>query len=157
MAITVAAGQIILADDINNLVPRQARKTSDETVNNSAAFQNDNDLLLSVVANATYSLEGLLLFNSGATPDIKFQWTYPTGLTMRWGIGGVVTTFAVFNMTEVSVPVLDGTGVATGAYVDGTVIVSSTAGTLQLQWAQNTSNATATQLLQNSYVQASKF
>jgi hypothetical protein len=34
----------------------------------------------------------------------------------------------------------------------GILIVASTAGTFQLQWAQNTSNASATRIFSNSYL-----
>lgn len=151
MTLSVLAGQIVLADDHNNLVPAVARKTADETVNNSATFQNDDHMALSVVANAQYELYGEWRYNSGATPDIKFQWTFPTGLTMRWNIYGPVAGWTSFALTQADGAALDGaTDIA--VQVGGIVLVGSTAGTLRVQWAQNTANASDTKVLTGSYI-----
>lgn len=80
---TVAAGQIILADDHNSLLPLFVVKTLDETLNNNATLQNDDELFLSVVANIKYWLSMRLIMSSGATPDFKMLFTFPTGLTMK--------------------------------------------------------------------------
>jgi hypothetical protein len=41
--------------------------------------------------------------------------------------------------------------------IRGLVANSTTAGTLQFEWAQNASNATATQVLSNSFLKAGSF
>ena len=79
------------------------------------------------------------------TADIKIGWTFPTGLTMDWG-GIAYTTSEAFTgfggLDQTTVPAFGGTGSA--AHLFGTVVVSSTAGTLQLQQAQNVMNASNT-------------
>lgn len=155
MAITVAAGEIILADHHNNLVPLIARKTADETVNNSATMQDDNDMVLAVAANATYQIEGAWYYNTGTTPDIKMQFTFPAGLTMFYVVEGVAVSTSVlgqFKSIQTTVSILEGVAGDRIATIEGLVIVSSTAGNLRVQWAQNTANASDTKMLAGSYI-----
>ena len=58
-----------------------------------------------------------------------------------------------------TVQAMGGNGATTplGALVSGTVITGATAGNLQLQWAQNTSNATAASVLAGSALTAWRF
>lgn len=125
-----------------------ARKTANETVNNSAVLQNDDELSWAVVASGVYRLELHLIYDTGTTPDLKIGWTFPAGLTMVWGgiyadtAGAVALVSGNIQTTAQSI---GGAGAAAirGAHFWGIVTVS-TAGTLQLQWAQDTANATDT-------------
>jgi hypothetical protein len=47
----------------------------------------------------------------------------------------------------------NGAGTATSAYLFGMVFVSTTAGTLQLQWAQALSTGTATKMKKGSWLE----
>lgn len=150
---TFAAGDKPTAGQVEELRIRSARATLDETVNNTATLQNDDELFLTVAANSVYELSGVIYHNSGTTPDFKIGWTYPTGLTMKYPIlgfnGGL---FATTQYTEASTPAIDGAGTADEfTIVGGLVIVSSTAGTLQMQFAQNTANASNTTRITGSY------
>jgi hypothetical protein len=152
-----AAGAKLRASVLSSLVtevrPVTVYKTANETVNNSTTLQDDDQLLISVEANVTYDFEAEIIYNSGTTPDFKFAWTYPAGLTMFYAVyaagGG---TFLGYYETEVNTPVLDGAGAAVGVLLKGTVIVAATAGTLQLQWAQNTLTAANTVVQAGSYI-----
>ncbi|MES4891417.1 hypothetical protein [Streptomyces sp. NPDC096012] len=59
------------------------RKTSDQSVTSSTTLANDSQLLLPVVANATYTLFLMCIFSGGTTGDIKFDWTVPSGTALR--------------------------------------------------------------------------
>jgi hypothetical protein len=152
-----AAGAKLRASVLSSLItevrPVTVRKTTNETVNNSTTLQNDDELFIAVEASVTYDFEAEIIYNSGATPDLKFGWTFPSGLTMFYAVyaagGG---TFLGYNEIETSVPAVDGAGAAVGVLLKGTVIVSSTAGTLQLQWAQNALNASNTIVQAGSYI-----
>lgn len=136
------------------------KKNSDEIVNASAALQNDNDLSWSVSANAQYTLDMLLLYNSGTTPDIKFAWTGPASFTMTWVVTGFDTAgnFIFGNIdSEATTQALGGTGANIAAQVKGIVTIAGTGGTLQLQWAQNTSNASDTTVKAGSYGVLTRF
>lgn len=131
-----------------------ARKTADEVVNNSSTLQNDNHLSWPVAANAVYEMRLELVYVTGTTPDIKFGWTYPSGLTMVWQHRGTDLSGNVAfrgNYNAATVLGIGGTTFEEYVTLTGLITVSSTAGTLQLQWAQSTANASDTTLRSGSY------
>ena len=163
MAVPVfTVGQVLTAALVNSwLAPVAAVKTSNESVTSSTALQNDNELVVPVAASATYHLSAYLHYEGGTlgASDLKFGWTFPSGLTMTYaasriseitgnpaGGGGVV----IQSATALSGSA--GAGNSRSVAIEGTVTVSSTAGNLQLQWAQSTSNGTATIVHAGSYI-----
>lgn len=159
MALTTipAAGSKLRGGTLNSLITEvrgvYARKTADETVNNSTTLQNDDHLLVSVAANAVYDFKLILHYNSGTTPDLKVGWSVPSGTTMVWGgyiadTTGAVTSVAA--LTQTSVQAIGGSGSNIYQFFSGVVVTSTTAGTLQLQWAQNTLTASDSKILAGS-------
>lgn len=154
---TVAAGQKVLADENNWLQPIFARKAVDETIISSATLQNDDVLLAAVAANAIYEFRLRAIINSGTTPDFKMGWTFPSGLTMTYDLFEGESLGAVANVIQgpyiqTDVPPVSTTGSDQPWIAEGLVIVSSTAGTLQWQWAQNTLTASNTIVRAGSYL-----
>lgn len=143
------------------VTPLFVRKTSDETVNNSAALQNDDTLVLAMAANTTYLLDLRLIVNTNATADFKYTFTVPAGATGNTHLftGSNPDTAATSLQGPSSITA---TAAASGVAADqvilvqGIVIVSSTAGNLQFQWAQNTANASDTKVKTNSYMVLTK-
>lgn len=136
--------------------PVFVRKSADETVNNSATLQDDDALGKLLTVSSTYEFELLILYNSGATPDLKFGFTGPAGSSANWA--------AISNSTPVvSVPkvladtlTVDGTGADATVLVKGIFVMGATAGGLQLQWAQATANASNTIVRAGSYLRIRK-
>lgn len=156
---TFAAGDKPTAVQMEDLRGLRVMKASTETVNNSATLQNDDELLLAVAANTTYRFLARLLFTSPTTPDIKFGFTYPAGATATYTLHGIAPggSFAAFHQTETTISAQEGTGSASACTMIGTWTISSSAGTVQLQWAQNTANASNTQILPGSFLELVKF
>lgn len=158
---TTFAGQLALSESIEAIIDRvdllstsTVRKTASETVNNTTTLQNDDELKWYVDASLSYSFEIHVFYFSGTTPDMKFAWTYPTGTTMAWGgtyydAAAAVTTNGNFSQTTVLA--VGGTGGDAHAALYGTVTVGTVAGLLQLQWAQNTLNASNTTVYLGTY------
>lgn len=120
--------------------------TTQTIKNNNTTLSDVTSMGVSVVANATYEMRCSIRYTTNSTADIKFGWTYPSGLTMIYGGVGYSTAevFQSFHgQTETTTPGLGGVAAA-ALLLFGRVIVSSTAGTLQLQMAQNTLNASNT-------------
>jgi hypothetical protein len=146
----------------------QVVKSADETVNNSAAFQNDDHLLFPVSASRTYEFMGCFQLSSvNTTNDIKFQWTVPSGTTMKWApaldisavnnvqaywIPGTSAATPLGLLTEGSTVTAGGFNGTTGVCLQGIVVSSSTTGNVQLQWAQNSASAADTKLLTGSWL-----
>ncbi len=132
------AGQKVRASEINRGVPTIIRATADTSVVSSTALVNATGLVAPVEASAHYWWRLLLLFNSAATPDGKVAWTVPTGADGWWGTVG--QTVGVTDYGDSATLLID--GAFTLAVLEGWLVTSSTAGNLQLRWAQNASNAT---------------
>ena len=152
-----------------------AYKTADETVNNSAALQNDDHLFASVAANSVYVVDGLLAYSASAAADLQVSWSMPSGATFRGNLlgpgTGLGTTATSFDGTFWSPPLtpasfpadsagVGGNQVTAGweltARLFGLLIVSTTAGTFQIRWAQNTATADNTKVLAGSFIRLQK-
>lgn len=151
---TYSAGQVLSASDCNNwFTGEYAYKTSDTSRASTTTLTADPDLQFAVAANAKYYFSGTFYYTGGTqgSSDFKIGWTFPAGLTMIIAKSFIDTTGAWVGGTvsvQTDTPVF-GTAVTLGnrtVQMSGTIFVSSTAGTLALTWAQNTSNATATVL-----------
>jgi len=152
---TFAAGDKLTALQVNDMQTKWARRTSDASpVNNSTTLVADDTLLFVVTANYTYRIRGRILFLSNSTPDLKIGWSYPTSTTMSWSLLGYSGgTYATYSGDQTYTPEIDGAGVADEVLIDGEVFVSSTAGTVNLKFAQNTANASNSYLMANSYLE----
>lgn len=140
----------------------KVRKTADESVTSSTTLQNDDHLFFPVGASETWIFDMFLSPYGSSSGDIKFAFTVPAGATIKWSMLGTNSNAgsSVYMQTTggASLPFqLFGGLPAEMCMIRGIVTTAGTAGTLQLQWAQNTSNATATSVQADSYLQASKF
>lgn len=148
--IPILAGQRITADLIASIAPLAVIKPNDQSVTSSTVLVNDTSLVEAVDADATYLFACYLDYEGGTqgSSDIQWEWSGPSGYTLRYW-SGHITTGGAFVMTSYKgtdnpSAGSNGAGVIQGAFMFGTLVVASTAGNLQLQWAQNSSSATPT-------------
>jgi hypothetical protein len=140
---------------ITELRPVSARKTIDESLQNNT-LQNDDELFVSLEANATYRITADLINNSGTTPDISFAWSIPSGATGAWTITALVGgALYLGTLTWANTAAIDGTGADNLSQVVGTMVTTN-AGTLQLRWAQTTTTASNTTVKANSLLVATR-
>jgi hypothetical protein len=150
MTIIKYAGSRILADDFNGISPLSAIRAGTQSVTSSTTLVNDDTLSLSLDADATYVVLMALNYSGAATGsgDMKFAFSPPSGATMNGTIHRNTTSAlaSVNNYSSFTGATACGTnGSGTPVGVDALMIITtSSAGTLQLQWAQNTSSGTAT-------------
>jgi hypothetical protein len=152
---TFADDQVLTAAATNRFFVQQHSviKSADETVTNSTTFQNDDELVVPLLANSQYFIEFFLIYDTIQAADIKIQFTGPAGCTFDWSHGGLGTS-ATTSVGAVSRNYrnIGGTGTiggpaaaaGTNAVIpgEGRAVTAGTAGNLQLQWAQNTLNVT---------------
>jgi hypothetical protein len=155
---SIDAGQIVTADDLALLAPAIARKTSTQTVNNSTTFVNDTALTLPVLANTVYKAHLYLCYNSAAIPDLKFQWSVPSGTTLtNWYFAaGNTANWQTLVLPSGAVSAINGTASDAPCNAWGIVVVGSTAGSMTLQWAQNTANASNTDVKAGSFFELTR-
>jgi hypothetical protein len=141
-------------NDINTTVRAEQRvcKLVTETVNNSDVLQNDNELFFEIGKNEIWEFRLVLISNSSAVADITAKWSAPIGTTGYWqqddfGAAALAITGS-FNF--------DGEGADAIAGFYGVFIAGTVAGTIHLQWAQDTAEASNTSVLRGSCIIAQR-
>ncbi len=139
-------------------------KSADETKASDNTPGDDSELLVALEASSTYRFRALLFIdNDGATAGFRAQMDCTVAVTSIKYSGKIfdVSTDGVFPAHR---SVLQGQFSATGgeigttetfAEIEGTVETSG-AGTLSVQWAQNTADASDTTVQRNSFLEAVK-
>jgi hypothetical protein len=135
-----------------------AIRTSDSTpMASNTTLTADTQLTIPVIANARYALDAFIQFLASSPYDIKIDWTIPAGATMTYAALGTGTA----NFTDHDASIV-ANNVARGAKGNGGVAqainsraqlkTGGTAGNVTLRWAQNTSGAPTTTVLEGSWV-----
>jgi hypothetical protein len=146
-------GEVLAAADVNAwFVPLSAYKASDQSDSSGAtSFHSDNDLLVTVAANALYDLRLFVIYSGGTqgSSDFQFAWQFPASTTMTWtwqglNSSGAQTSSAFFDQTGGPAAGTNGAGNKRVIVATGTVDTSAASGTLVLRWRQNTNPAVAT-------------
>lgn len=128
--------------------------------NNTTTLTNDGELILPVLANKKYGLVGCLIYDSSTTADFNAFFTTPSGSTLRWTLMGFDLT-ATTGQSAGTIVLFMGTTVAVGgvgvgttriAVPIGSVVTGANAGNVQLQFAQNISDASPTTLHAGSWI-----
>lgn len=157
------AGLTVRASDTEVL---WARKVADESVTASTTMQDDDALLVQVEANRVYEFDALIGYVGNTAGDVKVGFTFPAGASCYWagqggsdgdsGYGGVGASrhSASFGDASGTATAFTGSTTALAILVKGMLVVGGTPGVLRLQWAQNTSNATATTVKAGSFLRA---
>lgn len=145
---------------------RYAVKTANTTRASTTSKTDDPDLTASVVANAVYYVEFVLAAQSSSTtPNINTAWNVPsgtTGLKFAHGPTNNAATFVTRTDTNARVSahgyttgldyIINGSGVSVAILEKSIVTTGANSGTIAMQWAQNTSNATGTVVEAGSYM-----
>jgi hypothetical protein len=159
---TFVAGEVLTAADVNLYLKNMltAIKPANESVTSSTVLQDDDHLSIPLAANSTYLVIGVLNYDGALTGDFKMAFTGPAGVTLNIHTDGL--GIAATDGTGDQVFLIEAVAPAGGAFGTiaaadhrpllfiGFVATGGTAGNLQLQWAQNTSNGTATRVLATS-------
>jgi len=143
---------------------RRMRTSNAAAINNSTVLVSDAVLVVPLDVIGTFSFRGRLYYDSSATADIKMALTFPAVAAngAKWGLLG---RNSVTN-TNIDTPVATasgsalaagGNGVGTTAFFefDGFITITAT-GNLQVQYAQNTADATNTTVQFGSFIDVIK-
>lgn len=158
------AGQKLTASLLRSMLPQTVRKTSDEQRSATTTFVDDTHLIFAAEANAVYTMVGWIKYFASTVPDIKIQFSVPSGCLGEWawnmpGSGTTTTGTTGYSIrTETNDVAGSRTGYGTSdsnmfTPVSGIFRMSTASGNISLQWAQNTSDATATVLFTDSWLE----
>lgn len=151
----VAAAARVTAGMLAAVAPVSAFKASPQSSANSTTLAGDSALLIPLAAAAVYEFELVLGYQGGTlgSSDLKIGWSLPSGATMGYGAcgnttGGAATDAPWYTASDTPAFGTAGSGVPVSLVLSGTVANGSSAGTMQLEWAKNsTTDATVTTLL----------
>ena len=122
-------------------------KSADQEVVASVALVDCDDMVFQAEAGHVYFMIEELLVEGDAAGDVDIAWSVPSGATMY---RASITTLPVSAAgIELSIPCA-GAGVTIEANERTVLIMGDTSGPVQLQFAQTTSNGTASKILANS-------
>lgn len=145
------------------------RKTSDESLNNSATLQADNELTFPVAASEEWEFEFNVVYLGNTTGDFRCGLKFPTSPTeISYFIDGIISSLANDGGSGVSgdrgithaiADAVSGAILGAGtnksvARLHGFVRNGSNAGSVTLWWAQGTSDGTNTTVKAGSWVRA---
>lgn len=170
VAVPVLVGEDITVDYFTKKLDwtiQAQRQTVDLTVNNATTISDSADLVIPVVAGASYAFDSCLMYDTASGPDIAIRISYPsgtTGLIYNGGSGTAITTAA--NAINQQATSLSGTSMTTsyGGVAAGTImaivpaggISVTTAGNLTIGFAQVVATAANTLLKKWSWIRLSR-
>ncbi|MFJ4624219.1 hypothetical protein [Streptomyces sp. NPDC088812] len=171
----LAGGQRLTATLLRSMLPQTVRKTADTPRAATTSRTADPHLAFDAAASAVYIFDGWIKYDGDNAADISLQLTVPSGAlgeVMPMGAGNSVisstsapaltTNTASAQGYMVRTESLDinaartfgaiSTSNQNGIIFTGTVRMSTTAGTVSLDWAQAASSATATTVYTDSWL-----
>lgn len=145
-----SAANVLKTDDwFQQAGMKLARKTADEirdSGNTGDTLTNDAELQFAIAANEVWTVEFMLFYNANATPDIQFTVVGPTGATGGWVAVNSTTDPRALGDDQN----FNGSGGEDFVLIKATVENGGTAGTVALQWAQNSNSSNDTILREHS-------
>ena len=143
-------------------------KTSDESVANTTALQNDNELVFAVGANETWIADFVLLLETAAASagNFKFDFALPSGATAivvpvfpaSYSGGGNQADIIDLQWYDLSARTIPMPNFAGAQKMTGRfrliVTVGGTAGNVQLRWAQGSSSSSSISVKAGSHLVA---
>ena len=123
-----------------------AWKIADEDKAEDTSLALDNNVKVNLEANCEYTFDLLVRYSAHATPDFAYDFQVSSGSVMYSDEFTLIGGSEEEDNSTGSVFPGGGTATIKMAKVRGIVLVTSTAGTFGLQWAQKTSNVSNTTL-----------
>ncbi|WP_067470028.1 hypothetical protein [Actinomadura macra] len=164
----IAAGQRITAALLKSMQQEEILKTANtDRVNNTLSA--DPELTIGLDASAVFFVQFDLLCGGTTTADIQTRWAVPAGASGLKSILGPGSTAAEGSADNIAmrdgvhafgtlVPysgVRNSTGNLWRAY-ESAIVTTVSAGTLSLEWAQVTTNATASRVSAGSLLRVKR-
>lgn len=135
-------------------------KTNDESVTASTTLQNDDHLFFIGVPNTLYVVDFYLRAEFHALGQIKIAIDAPSAdfISLNAAIiaDGVITGQGTANALATAVPLVITSATSGMVQAHVGILIGATGGQVVLQWAQNTSNGTATTVKAGSYLIANQ-
>lgn len=149
MALTVTAGNPATAAQYNALIPYYLAQGSDQALSTTTFTDHNTFAAIPFAASQTWHCVCVMsVLTANVGNDIKHKWNVTGGATIAkvFSIGPGPTTTVLGDGTFYGLAYPSGSQASTGALTDATygattrfefIVVTTTSGTVTLQWAQN--------------------
>ena len=131
--------------------------TISQTINNTTTLVDVTQLAVYLAASESVFFEAVVRHSGDSTADIKIAFVAPAGATIRWDNDQSIYISAGDVIIVSSAEIIEGATRAFGAAagtrsinIRGWVVMSTTVGALQMQFAQNTATVANTSILAGS-------
>lgn len=135
-------------------------KGADETTNTDTTLSDDSELSFDVSANATYKFRFTIFYDTPTAADFKYEITCPASPTLV----SITTTAIAPGATSETITresscsfgpntITETSGTDGYLVIDGVIQNGANAGSVDFQWAQNTSNGSDTTVYKGSLVE----
>lgn len=133
----------------------KVRKTTNESLASSTILQNDDELKLSLAANKTYIVDGVIFASStSASPDIVLGFFGQSNVTVTIAGANDANNEVLLRSGASSAAISLPANTPVSIHIKGTVKTEGTSGDFQLKWAQGSASADATTVMAGSYLRA---
>jgi hypothetical protein len=135
----------------------KVRKTSDENRFNSISLISDSQLKLSLAANKSYIIDGVVFASStSSNKDIAIGFFVPTGAEIMLGYtdNKDVSDMVLSSGATSSAIMVIGNSKPTTVHIRGTVKTGASSGDFVLKWAQSSAGTATTSVAKGSYLRA---
>lgn len=137
-------------------------KVTDQSKTSDTTFSADDDLKFNVLAKQRIAFRAVLFFDGPTGGDIKIAVSTPSGATAIWGpscgiakdVSGSIVAYTPASSGSLAFGT-DGVGTKTQLELTGEIRTTGTSGEVAIQWAQSSSNASATTVFGSSYLEVS--
>lgn len=145
--------------------PTYIEKASDETVNNSNTYQDDNDFTsISLLANIKYEIECMFYVLANSTSKFKIKFVTDQNCDFRYQVFSNTTTAGGIRWTQstdlatISSTILSGNPQMNvgNMHILGNILVGGSNASLKIQWAQETAEVFDTKILTGSWLKITK-
>lgn len=137
---TPAAGDNPTAAQFDTYRVRYARKTSDTSLSTSTLTADAALALANLSISVEYEITAYILHRSAGSTNLNLDFTFPTGAQVDNFTFQTVAAGSTFGITAASGAVTGINNTTTNriTIIRGTLVMSTTAGTLQFRWAAAT-------------------
>jgi len=158
---TIAAGQRITGTLLQKMIPLWAVKPGPTSRASTTTLADDPDLQIELPRAGVWAFDVWLNYTGGTlgSSDLKLGMAFSGSTTFTvWGVNGINTSST--SQLQAGANTFAGTlvvGTSGGNFFTADIhgeMVATTTGTLSLQWAQSSSNATSTNLRQGCWLRA---
>jgi hypothetical protein len=163
----IAAGQRITTNLLNAMIPVVIDKPSATSRSSTTTVADDPDLTYTLGANGMYLVEFYIKYSTpgpSGTAGFKTQWTVPSGASGNrtcmgpgssqndGGADNISMHSGVHGYTTAETYGSRGTSTNQLLAIETSIVTTTSSGACALQWAQQTSNASATSVAVDSFM-----